>query len=126
MKSFNINDLDKDLLQLQINKNVDSIFNSPTARKGRTKDEIRKAVSLGIPCEVYLMQFQNCIDNPHKYGDVIDSNGIAIECKASKKQWTDYSKNEMVKSILSYTPASRVMFWYINGDNYEYQGFINC
>ena len=125
MNSFNINDLDKDLLHLQINKNVDLIFNSPVARQGRTREEITETVSLGIPCEVYLMQFQNCINNPHKYGDVIDSNGISIECKASKKQWVDYTKNAMVKKILPYTPATQVMFWHINGDMYEYQGFIN-
>jgi len=120
--NFNINDLDKVLLNKIIDKNIDSIYNSPNARKGRTREQIRLQVSQGIPCEVYLIQFHNCLENTELYGDVIKQNNQKIECKSSIYKWDDYKKNKIIDSIKAYNPSDVCMFWQKIGDNYVYQG----
>jgi len=120
--NFNIKDLDQILLEKIINENIDSIYNSPNARKGRTREQIRSKVSQGIPCEVYMIQFHNCIENTELYGDVITQKNIKVECKSSLYKWDDYKKNKMIDSIKGYSPSDICMFWQKIGDNYIYQG----
>lgn len=120
--NFNIKDLDTVLLEQIINANIDSIYKSPRARKGRTREQIRLKVQQGIPCEVYLIQFHNCIENTELYGDVIKPKGKKIECKSSVYEWDDNKKNKMIDSIKGYSPSDICMFWQKIGDNYIYQG----
>lgn len=122
MYSFNEQDLDPALLEAQIEKNVESIASSPKAARGRTKAQIREAVSTGIPCEVALMQFYGCTNYDHKYGDVISPDGIKIECKASTYPWTEEKMKQMRDKIQSYNPSDVIMFWQKIGTEYK---FIN-
>ena len=122
--NFKYSDLDKDLLEKQIEKNVESIYSSPEARKGRTRAQVRQAVSTGIPCEVALMQFHNATNFGHKYGDVISPEGVKVECKASTYPWNDTKIKQMRDKIKSYNPSDVIMFWQKVGDDYVYQGFI--
>ena len=119
---FNINDLDQDLLEKITTQNVNSIYNSPSARRGRTKEEIKRAVSIGIPCEVFLIQRFNCEPNTEMYGDVIKPNGFKIECKSSTYKWTEDKMHEKAESIKEYSPSDVVIFWQKQGENYKYQG----
>lgn len=119
---FNLNELDKTLLNKIIDQNVDSIYSSPQARRERTRDEIKKAVWIGIPCEVFLLQYHNCIENDHRYGDVISETGHAIECKASERPWTFGMKKDMIFKIQKYNPANYIMFWFKDGDEYKFNG----
>lgn len=120
MHDFNINDLDELMLTEQVMKNVKSISESAAARKGRSKQQILDAVSVGIPCEVYMMQFQDCENYEHKYGDVISEDGTKIECKASTYPWTDQKMKQMRDKIKHYSPADVIMFWHKDGDDYKY------
>jgi len=120
--NFNIKKINKNLLQKITDENIDSIFKSPAARKGRTREQVQKAVSIGIPCECFLIQYHDCVENTEKYGDVIRPNGMKVECKASKYKWDDTKMNQMVQKIKSYNPSDVVMFWQQIGDEYIYQG----
>lgn len=122
---FNVNDLDPVLLNKQIQQNVDSIYNSPPARRGRSRAQIEKFVKMGIPCEVALIQFHGCSDySEHIYGDVIAENGMKIECKASETPWTQDLMEKKLKQIGDYCPSDIIMFWNIDGDNYTYYNYI--
>jgi len=120
--SFNVNDLDKLILNERIDTNTNMIYLSEKARKGRTREQVKNAVSIGIPCEVHLIQNFNGEINEEKYGDVI-VDGIKIECKASTFNWTEESMNKMIDKIKHYSPSKIIMFWKKDKDNYEFQGF---
>lgn len=120
MISFKLSDLDPELLNKIMKQNVDSIYDSARARRGRTKEEIQRAVGIGIPCEVALIQFANCKEYDHRYGDVITHGGMKIECKASKNKWYASNIAYQLNKIKDYTPADVVMFWETDGETYTY------
>lgn len=121
---FKRSSLNQTLLRKVMDKNVDAIYNSPTARRGRTRAQVEEFVGLGIPCEVFMIEHKNCHENIKLYGDVTDENGVEIECKASKYFWSEKMKIDMKNKIKPYTPAKLIMFWQTDGENYKYSGFI--
>jgi len=82
---------------------------------------VKAAVTQGQAAEIYFLQYHNAKNNPAKYGDII-IDGVPIEIKTSKKQWTDNSKKAMRNKIKSYNPSKFIMFFYVKGDSYYYQG----
>ena len=120
--NFNKNDLDKDLLHKIIEKNINSIYNSPRARRGRTREQVSQNVSSGIPCEVFLIEKYNYLENNEKYGDVINQDGLKIECKSSIYEWNEQKKKNIINKIKIYNPSSVCLFWKQLGDNYIFQG----
>lgn len=84
--SFSVTDIkDPVLLSNLIAKESQKIYNSPTARQKRTKDEIECRVSQGKVAELYLVENYGYKFTDKKYHDLIDKDGNLTEVKAYTK-----------------------------------------
>lgn len=121
---FNANNVDPNILQPLVEHTSMSIYQSKDANQHRNLHQIKESVTMGLTAEAYMIQYHNCTNNPHKYGDVISPKGTQIECKVSTRPWTDRRKKNMLEKIKGYTPSEYIMFWHKHGNEYRFQGTI--
>jgi len=116
--SFNLSDINNDLLNKEIEKESLHLFNCPSSRRGRTLKKIRNSVVDGKPAERFLIEKFSCIDNIELYGDVISKDGVKIECKASHFYWSDRRIRDTILEIKKYNSSDWIMFWQIDNERY--------
>lgn len=121
---FNENNIDPTILNPLVEQTSISIYQSKAANQYRNLHQIKEAVITGLTAEAFMIQYHNCKNNPHKYGDILTTNNIPVECKVSTRPWTDRRKNNMLNKIKAYTPSQYIMFWYKYNNEYRYQGAI--
>lgn len=72
----------KDFLEQQILEEADRIYNSKTARRGRSLQEIKDWVRIGKVAEVYLIETGKYKPANKMYHDLINEDGDYVEVKA--------------------------------------------
>jgi hypothetical protein len=80
---FNRRDLDLELIHSRAFKEAQGIFESPSKSRGRTLGQILDSCIQGQTAEVGLMQLYGHTEDPRKFNDTIDSNGVPAEEKTS-------------------------------------------
>ena len=87
MVSFNAKNLDIDFWKSRAEAEATLIFNKPSTRKGRTKEQILEAVLYGHAAEVYLIKNENYTDDRREYKDVIDPQKVPTEIKVTEGEY---------------------------------------
>jgi hypothetical protein len=80
---FNRRDLDLELIHSRAFKEAQGIFESPSKSRGRTLGQILDSCIQGQTAEVGLMQLYGHTEDPRKFNDTIDPNGVPTEEKTS-------------------------------------------
>lgn len=80
---FNRRDLDLELIHSRAFKEAQGIFESPSKSRGRTLGQILDSCIQGQTAEVGLMQLYGHMEDPRKFNDTIDTDGVPTEQKTS-------------------------------------------
>ena len=105
MKNFTQDDIrDKDLLESLIREESDRIFESDSARKNRTYDQIYANVKQGKVAELYLKETGKFEFADIKWHDLKNANGEYCEVKAYDVN--DWNAPSVVRDLQRYRTES--------------------
>lgn len=96
------------------------IYNSPTARRGRSMQEVGEACMKGAYAEVYLIKYHKYKNNNKAYHDLVSSSGIETEVKV-RSSYTKASPESVVESCKPYNSAKQYFFFQNTSGSTKYK-----
>ena len=127
-------DLDRNELIMRATNEAKLIFSKPGPRKGRSLNKIINSCLIGHAPELYLIKYEGFSDDPRPYKDVIDSDFVPWEIKATaaEKNIGDVLRRcnqdageafrKYAKRLMIFIHDSKTNDYYLYG-KYEYVNF---